>query len=137
MTPVASRPAPSQSTVCSRRGTSTRKPSQTTTRASAPKGRLTKNAQRQLVLSAIQPPVAGPTTDATPNTAPVSPCHLPRSRGAIRSPITAIASGIKPPAPSPWIARPAISIVIDCASPQTTAPPMKRTIPSAKNGRRP
>jgi hypothetical protein len=77
-------------------------------------------AHRQLALSEIQPPVAGPTTEATPKTAPVSPCHFPRSRGAIRSPITAIASGIRPPAPSPWIARPRISTVMDGARPLTT-----------------
>ena len=109
----------------------------TTISASTPTGSDTKNTQRQSVWSAIQPPVSGPRMEASPNTAPVSPCHLPRSDGGIRSPITAIASGIRAPAPSPWIARATISCVIEVAVPPTTAPAMKMTIPSAKNGRRP
>ena len=75
--------------------------------------------------------------EARPNTAPVRPCHFPRSDGGIRSPITAIASGISAPAPRPWIARATISCVIEPAVPPTTAPAMKTTMPIAKNGRRP
>jgi hypothetical protein len=55
----------------------------------------------------------------------------------MRSPITAIASGISAPAPRPWIARATISCVIEPAVPPTTAPAMNTTIPIAKKGRRP
>ena len=109
----------------------------TTASAISPTGSETKNTQRQSALSAIQPPVVGPITDAKPNTAPVRPCHLPRSDGGIRSPIVATASGISAPAPRPWIARAITSCVIESAMPPTTAPIMKITMPATKNGRRP
>ena len=44
------------------------------------------------------------------------------------SPIAAIASGIRPPAPRPWTARPAISIPIDIARPLMTDPVEKSVI---------
>ena len=43
------------------------------------------------------------------------------------SPITACVSTISPPAPSPWIARKAISSVIVCAWPQSAEPIRKIT----------
>ena len=53
------------------------------------------------------------------------------------SPIAATASGMRPPAPSPWMARPAMSIPIDIESPQMIDPVEKSAIPRRKNGRRP
>ena len=85
----------------------------TTTSAISPTGSETKKTQRQSALSAIQPPVSGPSTEPTPKTAPVRPCQRPRSDGGTRSPITAIASGISAPAPRPWTARARISCVIE------------------------
>ena len=109
----------------------------TTTSAMRPTGSETKKTQRQSVWSAIQPPVSGPSTEPTPKTAPVRPCQRPRSDGGTRSPITAIASGIRAPAPSPCTARARISCVIELAVPPMTAPVMKIRIPATKNGRRP
>jgi hypothetical protein len=88
-------------------------------------------------LSAIQPPVAGPSTEARPNAAPVKPCQRPRSEAGTRSPIVAIASGIIAPAPRPWTARATISCVIEPALAPTTLPTMKIAIPVAKKRRRP
>ncbi len=96
-----------------------------------------RNTQRQLVWSTIQPPVNGPSTDASPNVAPVSPCQRPRSDGGTRSPITITASGISAPAPRPWIARATISWVIESAIAPTTPPATNTRIPSTKKGRRP
>ena len=47
--------------------------------------------------------------NAMPNTAPINPRALPRFSGGKVSPITALATGKMPPAPNPWIARPASS----------------------------
>ena len=69
-----------------------------------------------------KPPISGPATLDTPNTAPNRPTHLPRSRGGTTSPIAAWADTISPPPPSPWIARNAISSVIPCASPHSAEP---------------
>jgi hypothetical protein len=53
------------------------------------------------------------------------------------SPIAAIASGMSPPAPRPWTARPAISISIDVATPLRIEPAEKSAIANRKSGRRP
>ncbi len=74
-----------------------------------------------------KPPISGPATLDTPNTAPNSPIHLPRSRGGTTSPIVACAVTIRPPPPSPWIARNAISSVIPCAIPHSAEPIRKIT----------
>jgi hypothetical protein len=59
-----------------------------------------------------KPPISGPATLDTPNTAPNSPTHFPRSRGGTTSPIAAWAETIRPPPPSPCTARKAISSVM-------------------------
>jgi hypothetical protein len=74
-----------------------------------------------------KPPISGPATLDTPNTAPNSPIHLPRSRGDTTSPIAACADTINPPPPRPWIARNAISSVIPCAMPHSAEPIRKIT----------
>ena len=63
------------------------------------------------------PPSKGPITLAMPNTAPNSPAYVPRSRGGIRSAMTAMTSTISPPPPMPCRARVPISCTIDCESP--------------------
>ena len=73
--PAARTPAPSQSIECfcvrpDRRGMV----SEITASASPPTGRLTRNTQRQVVLSTMNPPTAGPAIDAAAKTAPIRPC---------------------------------------------------------------
>jgi hypothetical protein len=46
-----------------------------------PTGTFTKKIQFQLTRSVIKPPIHGPSTDDSPNTAPNSPRYLPRSTG--------------------------------------------------------
>ena len=100
--------------------------SEITTSASPPTGRLTKKTQRQLALSTMKPPTAGPMIDEAAKTAPISPCHRPRSRGGTILPITASESGNRPPAPTPWTARKTTSCVIDWARPQSAEPTGRR-----------
>ena len=71
--------------------------------------------------------MSGPAMLEMPKTAPNRPVHLPRSRGGTTSPIAAWADTIRPPPPSPWIARKAMSSVMPCASPQSTDPTRKIT----------
>ena len=85
----------------------------------------------------MNPPTAGPMIDAAANTAPISPCQRPRSRGGTMLPITASESGKRPPAPIPWIARKTTSCVIDCAAPQSAEPIRKTTIENRKSFLRP
>ena len=91
-----------------------------TTSATPPTGRLTRKTQRQLALSTMKPPTAGPMIDDAAKTAPISPCQRPRSRGGTMLPITASESGKSPPAPMPCTARKRTSCVIDVAAPQSS-----------------
>ena len=61
----------------------------------------------------------------------------PRRRGGMMSPMAAIASGMRPPAPRPCTARPAISIPIEVAMPQRIEPVENSVMPMRKSGRRP
>src|SRR5580765_8022353 len=56
---------------------------------------------------------------ASPKTAPKYPWYLPRSRGGMMSPTTAIVTTISPPPPSPWRARKAISCSMFWLRPQS------------------
>ena len=85
----------------------------------------------------MKPPTAGPMIDEAANTAPISPCHLPRSRGGTMLPITASDSGKSPPAPIPCTARNSTSWVIECARPQSADPIRKTTIANRKRFLRP
>ena len=112
--PAASTPAPSQSIECSVCGARRGIVIEITTSATPPTGRLTRKIQRQLALSTMKPPTAGPMIDDAAKTAPISPCQRPRSRGGTMLPITASESGKRPPAPIPCTARKTTSCVIVC-----------------------
>ncbi len=84
-----------------------------------------------------KPPISGPATLETPNTAPNRPDHLPRSLGGTTSPIAAWAETISPPPPSPWIARNTISSVMPCAWPHSTEPTMNSTSAACSTTLRP
>ncbi len=103
----------------------------------SPIGMLMKNTNGQPMVSVIRPPMAGPSRLDSPNTAPNSPWYLPRSEGAKRSAMTAIAIGNSAPAPRPWIPRAATSCHISCDSPASTEPTMNTPMPNRKIGRRP
>ena len=74
-----------------------------------------------------RPPSSGPTTVETPNTAPIAPWYLPRSRSGITSAMSAIEVTIRPPAPMPWRPRHTMSSVMLVASPHRNEPVMKTT----------
>jgi hypothetical protein len=48
-----------------------------------------------------KPPISGPITEATPNTAPKMPWYFPRSRGGTTSPIAAVVGDDQPAAAEP------------------------------------
>ena len=75
--------------------------------------------------------------NATPKTAPITPCHLARSRGEKRSPTIAIAVDIRPPAPIPWNARKRINWSIVCDVPQSSEPIKKTERAKIRIGLRP
>src|SRR5580693_3296222 len=54
--------------------------------------------------------------------------YWPRSRGETRSPMIAMALTIRPPAPSPWMARNVISMAMDWDSPASAEPARKITM---------
>lgn len=72
------------------------------------------------------PPTSGPTIMENTMTLLIMPWYLPRSRGGISSPITAITQTATPPPPSPWTARAAINCPIVSASP-LRADPVRKT----------
>ena len=74
---------------------------------------------------------------ASPKTAVVSPCHLPRSAGVKMSPMIASTMGIMAPPPRPWIVRNRINCVMSWLMPDSAEPNRKTIIPPMKNGRRP
>jgi hypothetical protein len=76
-------------------------------------------------------------TVATPNTAPIAPWYLPRSRSGMTSAISAIAVTIRPPAPMPCTARQAISSVMLVARPHRNEPVMNTIAETWKTTLRP
>ena len=74
---------------------------------------------------------------AAPKTAPNSPWYRPRSRGGTTSPMIAWVPTNRPPPPSPWIARKAMSSVIVWLSPDRMDPTRKMMIAAWKNPLRP
>jgi hypothetical protein len=135
--PAASTPAPSQSIEWSVSGARRGIVKEMTTSATPPTGRLTRKIQRQLALSTMKPPIAGPMIDDAAKTAPIRPCQRPRSRGGTMLPITASESGKRPPAPMPCTARKTTSWVIVVARPQRAEPSRKTTIAKRKRFLRP
>jgi hypothetical protein len=105
--------------------------------ATAPSGTLTKNTQCQPKPSVRKPPTSGPTTLATPNTAPTSPVYLPRTAGGKMSAITAKALVNSPAAPSPCTARAAMSAGVEGLTPHSTDPVRKMPMAVSSTGRRP
>ena len=92
-----------------------------------PMGRFIQNTQRHPMLSANQPPSTGPTTLDRPNTAPITPMYLPRSRTGTMSAIMACDKIMSPPPPRPCTTRAIISQVILVANPPITDP-MRNTV---------
>ena len=74
------------------------------------------------------PPSNGPTTLATPNTAPIRPCHKGLFFKDTTAIITMIAPFIMPALPRPAIARPTMNMDELVAAPQTAEPTSKTTI---------
>ena len=64
----------------------------------------------------------------TPNTAPNAPWYLPRSLAGTMSPMIAWVSTIRPPPPTPWTARKAMSSPMFRDWPQRADPMRKITI---------
>ena len=74
---------------------------------------------------------------ASPKVAAKRPIQRPRSFGANRSPTEVKAVVMISPAPTPWMARKAISQIMSPAAPHSHDPATKMTIPARMNGFRP
>lgn len=114
-----------------------------TTTPATPSGTLTRKIQRQPVIprnvaaSAKKPPMIGPSTEETPNTARMYAWYFARSRGLSMSPRIVMASDMRPPPPRPWIARYPASWYIDVAVPQSSEPTRNSPIEIRYSGLRP
>ena len=88
-------------------------------------------------MSTKKPPISGPITLVTPNTAPKMPWYLPRSRGETTSPMIVWAPMMRPPPPMPCSARNAINMIIEPLSPASAEPIRKMMIAAWKKILRP
>ena len=114
--PTADSTTPIQSNRCawvSRVGTSR----QASTIASRPTGTLMKKIHSHPRVSTSTPPRTGPTSVATPATAPHRPMACPRDCGGKRRVITDIVCGLMSAAPRPWTTRATMSPVMVPVSP--------------------
>ena len=104
---------------------------------SAPMGRFTKKASRQLAASMMSAPSVGPAAAASAPTAPQMPTAVARfSRG--NSPSTsAREDGRSAAAPTAWMTRAAISRPAVGAAPANAEETVKMTTPAKKTLRRP
>ena len=84
-----------------------------------------------------KPPINGPSTLERPKVAPKKPLSLPRSRGEYRSATMAKADVNSDAEPRPCTARERISCVALTASPHSSEPSRKMTMPASSTFRRP
>ncbi len=105
--------------------------------AAAPIGTLTRKIQRQPIHSVIRPPTSGPIATAPPVVAPQIPKAVPRSLpwNSWASRASETANIVAPP--TPWRPRATMRKFAVGATPQSSEPPVKITIPSAKIRLRP
>ena len=115
-------------------GGSSRQQTKSETSAS---GMLTKKIQCQPHVSVMNPPMPGPSSDESPNTAPNSPRYLPRSAGEYRSATTASATGKTAPPPRPCRPRNRMNCHISWLRPHRSDATMNSDRAQMKIGRRP
>src|SRR5437879_12472106 len=82
----------------------------------------------------MKPPAAGPTIEASPNDAPITPWYLPRSRGETLSPMMAWDRGIRKPMPAPCTKRAKTRNQKFGARPDSIEPSAKTTTPVVYRG---
>ncbi len=100
------------------------------TNATIPTGTLTKKIHSQPRPSTSTPPAIGPTSVATPATAPQSAIAEPRRAAGNTRVMTAIVCGVIIDAPRPWATRATISPSMVVVSPQASEAPVKTTRPT-------
>ena len=102
-----------------------------------PKGMLIRKIQCQLAHSISTPPSTGPNAEDTSATTAISARPRPRCSGGKTRTVIANPSGARMPAPTPWIARKAISHSIDHAAAHRAEPTVKTARPITKKRLRP
>ena len=100
-------------------------------------GRLTKNAQRQLVDWTSTPPREGPVAAATAPAAAQRLVAVARFSAGNASSTSPSDAGIRAAPPTAWITRAAINTAALGAAPEMTDPSRNRAKPTAKTRRRP
>ena len=109
----------------------------TSAKARMPSGTLIEKIERQPKVTVRPAPIIGPARLATPHTPLKRPWMRARSRSEKRSPETVRATGMRPPAPSPWRTRARMRWVIVRAAAQVSAPTTKSVIAMSRMRRRP
>ena len=102
-------------------------PRSAATKATTPIGTLTKKIQRQLVLSRIKPPSAGPRIGASIAGTATTLITRPMRRGPAAEAIISWPTGRIRPPPTPCMTRNTISSVAEPAMPQSTEPSVNST----------
>ena len=92
--------------------------------ATAARGMLKANIQRQPGTCTNQPPRMGPSTVDTEKTAPMRPRYLPTCLAGTTSAMIAWERIMRPPAPAPAMKRPTMRNTIDGVMAQTPEPMM-------------
>jgi hypothetical protein len=85
--------------------------------------------QRQVSLSVKAPPSRGPMTAAIAYMAPTIPRYCGRLEGGVASPTMLNRPTVTPEPPTPWIARPTISVLGFFATAHTMLPSSKIKMP--------
>ena len=96
-------------------------------KAMTPIGALTKKIQRQLALSRMRPPSAGPRIGASIAGTATTLITRPIRRGPAAAAIIIWPTGRISPPPTPWTTRNTISMVAELATPQSTDPSVNST----------
>ena len=107
------------------------------TQAAIPKGRFTRNAQRQSPSCTSRPPIGGPSPDARAADAPHSPTACVRRSAGNAATTSAKEAGTSMAAPRAWTTRAPMRNATDGESAQTTEATVKTRTPQTNARRRP
>ncbi len=102
-----------------------------------PIGTFSQKIHCQLAPSVIAPPTSGPTATASPDIAPHTPSAAPRRSGGTAADSNVRLSGRTSAAPTPCMARAAMSASMDGASAAPRLPRVNSPSPVANTARRP
>jgi len=102
-----------------------------------PTGTLIQKIHCQDAASVTAPPMTGPSAAPRPTVAPHRPSASPRRCGGVTLAMSVTVSGVTIAAPTPWMARAAISTPMLGASAEAALPAVNTVTPMISRRRRP